>query len=199
MFDLSRATNYSVACGFTDLHLGIDGLAAIVMTQYGLELQEGSLFLFCGRRTDRIKALYWAGGCYVLLYKRLSNRRFQWSRSEKKLRKLDRSTMPKGTTVQASQAAAGYNYCNKWFAREKKYANTNSQNRKYVHQAEDEPLPDAYWLWLKTLDPVLGRKLEDAVSYTNNQKDSLCVLVEHGDVEISNNSAEIAIRPFVVG
>lgn len=89
MIDLSRVTNYYVACGYTDLRLGIDGLAAIVMTQYGLELQEDSLFLFCGRRTDRIKALYWAGDGYVLLYKRLSNGRFQWPRNETELRKLE--------------------------------------------------------------------------------------------------------------
>ena len=55
MIDLSRVTNYYVACGYTDLRLGIDGLAALVMTQYGKELQEDSLFLFCCRRTDRIK------------------------------------------------------------------------------------------------------------------------------------------------
>ena len=89
MIDLSRVTNYYVACGYTDLRLGIDGLAALVMTQYGKELQEDSLFLFCGRRTDRIKALYWSGDGYVLLYKRLSNGRFQWPRSEQELRKLE--------------------------------------------------------------------------------------------------------------
>ena len=77
------------AVGYTDLRKGIDGLAAIVMTQYGLELQEDSLFLFCGRRTDRIKALYWAGDGYVLLYKRLNNGRFQWPRSEVELRRLE--------------------------------------------------------------------------------------------------------------
>ena len=30
MIDLSRVTNYYVACGYTDLHRGIDGLAEIV-------------------------------------------------------------------------------------------------------------------------------------------------------------------------
>ena len=89
MIDLSRVTNYYVACGYTDLRIGIDGLAAIVMTQYGVEFQEDSLFLFCGWRTDRIKALYWSGDGYVLLYKRLSNGRFQWPRNETKLRKLE--------------------------------------------------------------------------------------------------------------
>ena len=89
MIDLSRVENYYVACGYTDLRYGIDGLAAIIVQQYGQDLNEDSLFLFCGRRTDRIKALYWCGDGYILLYKRLSNGRFQWPRSEKELRKLD--------------------------------------------------------------------------------------------------------------
>ena len=57
MIDLSKVRNYYVACGCTDLRLGIDGLAAVVTQQYGSRLDEESLFLFCGRRTDRIKAL----------------------------------------------------------------------------------------------------------------------------------------------
>ena len=89
MIDLSLVRNYYVACGYTDLRRGIDGLASIVIQQYGTELDEESLFLFCGRRTDRIKALYFSGDGYILLYKRLNNGKFQWPRSEAELRKLD--------------------------------------------------------------------------------------------------------------
>lgn len=89
MIDLSCIRNYYVACGYTDLRRGSDGLAAIVMTQYGIELREDSLFLFCGRRTDRIKALYWSGGGYVLIYKRLSNGAFQCPRNTEELKSLD--------------------------------------------------------------------------------------------------------------
>ena len=70
MIDLSQVRRYYVACGYTDLRRGIDGLAAIVTQQFGAQLNEESLFLFCGRRTDRIKALYWSGDGYLLLYKR---------------------------------------------------------------------------------------------------------------------------------
>lgn len=37
----------------------IDGLAALVHIQLSQEIDETSLYLFCGRRADRIKALYW--------------------------------------------------------------------------------------------------------------------------------------------
>ena len=89
MIDLSKVQNYYVACGYTDLRRGIDGLASIISQQYRNRLDEESLFLFCGRRTDRIKALYWSGDGYSLLYKRLSNGRFQWPRSEAELRLID--------------------------------------------------------------------------------------------------------------
>ena len=93
MIDLSKVQNYYVACGYTDLRRGIDGLASIIIQQYGGQLDEESLFLFCGRRTDRIKALYWSGDGYILLYKRLSNRRFQWPRSEAELRLIDHQSV----------------------------------------------------------------------------------------------------------
>ena len=84
MIDLAKVRNYYIACGYTDLRLGIDGLAAVVTQQYGSCLDEESLFLFCGRRTDRIKALYWCSNGYILLYKRLSNGKFQWPRGQKR-------------------------------------------------------------------------------------------------------------------
>ncbi len=60
-----------LATGFTDLRRGIDGLAAIVQQKFEMEPFTNTLFLFCGRRRDRIKALYWEGVGFVLLYKRL--------------------------------------------------------------------------------------------------------------------------------
>lgn len=66
----------------------IDGLAAIVQLQFHMELDEKSLFLFCGRKADRMKALDWDGTGYVLLYKRLKEKRFQWRRTEADLKSL---------------------------------------------------------------------------------------------------------------
>ena len=71
-----------VICGRSDLRKGIDGLAAIVQSQYHLEPTEKNvLFLFCGSRTDRIKGLVFEGDGYLLLYKRLTNGNFRWPRN----------------------------------------------------------------------------------------------------------------------
>ena len=67
MLDFSRVQNYYIACGYTDMRKQIDGLVAVVELQFGRKLDETSIFLFCGRRADRIKALYWDGTGYVLL------------------------------------------------------------------------------------------------------------------------------------
>jgi hypothetical protein len=68
-----------------------------------------------------------------------------------------------------------------------------------MRQAQTEPVLDAYWAWVEKLDPEPGSKLEDAVKYARNQKQALNAFLRYGDVEISNNLAENAIRPFVVG
>lgn len=44
-----------IVCGKTDLRKGIDGLAIVVAENFGLDLYDDSLFLFCGNRSDRFK------------------------------------------------------------------------------------------------------------------------------------------------
>lgn len=107
--------------------------------------------------------------------------------------------MPKGATKENSKAALGYDYCNKLFAEEKKLTGLSDAVRKTARQVKAEPLLEAYWWWLEKLDPVPGSKLAEAVTYAKNQKPYLNAFLDHGEVEISNNFAENAIRPFVVG
>ena len=55
--NFTGADKVYIACGYTDLRRGIDGLAAMVQQQFDLNPFTNTLFLFCGRRRDRIKAL----------------------------------------------------------------------------------------------------------------------------------------------
>ena len=87
MSDFSVSKVY-LACGYTDLRRGIDGLATIIEQQFKLDPCSDALFLFCGRRTDRIKALWFSGDGFVLFYKRLNNGSFQWPRSKDELKLL---------------------------------------------------------------------------------------------------------------
>ena len=72
-----------IAAGYTDLRRGIDGLASIVKFNFQLDPYEKDiLFLFCGRRSDRIKGLVWEGDGFLLLYKRLELGGFSWPRTK---------------------------------------------------------------------------------------------------------------------
>ena len=77
-----------IALGYTDLRRGIDGLAAIVQERFDLDPFTNTLFLFCGRRKDRIKGLLWEGDGFLLLYKRLEAGSFQWPRTGEEARQL---------------------------------------------------------------------------------------------------------------
>lgn len=54
--DISKAEKIYIACGYTDMRKSIDGLAAIVQQNYQLNPFQNSLFLFCGRRRDRLES-----------------------------------------------------------------------------------------------------------------------------------------------
>lgn len=86
--DISQAEHIYIACGYTDMRKAIDGLAAIVQNNFKLDPFSNSLFLFCGRKRNRLKALYWEGDGFVLLYKRLENGRFQWPMNEEQVRMI---------------------------------------------------------------------------------------------------------------
>ena len=86
--DFTGADHVYIACEYTDLRRGIDGLAELVRQQFRLDPFSNTLFLFCGRKRDRIKALYWEGNGFLLLYKRLEQGVYQWPRSESEAREL---------------------------------------------------------------------------------------------------------------
>ena len=69
-------------CGTVDLRKGIDGLATIIGDKYGQNpFEKGTLFLFCGKRSDRCKGLLWMGTGFLLLYKRFEAGRLSWPRN----------------------------------------------------------------------------------------------------------------------
>ena len=87
--NVKRYIRIYLAYGYTDLRYGIDGLARVVQDHFSLDpFQKGCLFLFCGRRTGRIKGLLWEGDGFVLIYKRLEAGHFQWPRTASEAREI---------------------------------------------------------------------------------------------------------------
>lgn len=61
MIALPPGARIWLACGVTDLRRGFDGLAALVRTQLAADPYAGHLFVFRGRRGNRLKILWWSG------------------------------------------------------------------------------------------------------------------------------------------
>ena len=92
--------------GRTDLRRGIDGLTAIISLNGMDPLEKGTLFLFCGRRNDRIRGLTFEGDGYLMITKRLSGQnRFQWPRNEEDMKNITMEqyrNLMEGFTIEGS-------------------------------------------------------------------------------------------------
>ena len=87
--DITRADEIYLICGYTDLRKSIDGLCSVVENVLHFSAKRNALFLFCGRRNDRIKALLYEPDGFVLLYKRLdSEGRYRWPRNKEEAKLL---------------------------------------------------------------------------------------------------------------
>ena len=61
-----------------DMRRQIDGLAALVADILAQDCYTGHVFVFRGRRPDRVKVLVWCRNGFVLLYKRLEKGKFRF-------------------------------------------------------------------------------------------------------------------------
>ena len=88
--DISGAANIYIITGYTDMRKSIDGLCAIIMSHLQHEPGGNSIYLFCGKRCDRIKVLLREPDGYVLLYKRLDviHGRDRWPRNSSEVKPI---------------------------------------------------------------------------------------------------------------
>lgn len=71
-------TRVYLALGATDMRKQIDGLAALVEDILEQDPFSSSLFVFCNRRRDKLKILFWQHNGFWLWYRRLERERFRW-------------------------------------------------------------------------------------------------------------------------
>lgn len=77
MLTLPSSVRVYLAAEPVDLRRGHDGLVGIVRSTWQLNPYDGHLFVFLGRRLDRVKILVWDRNGFVLYYKRLTQGRFR--------------------------------------------------------------------------------------------------------------------------
>ena len=95
-----------ILTGRTDLRRGIDGLVSFVRLNYSLDpLEKGVLFIFCGRKKDRIKGIFYEGDGWVMVYKRLTFGRYMWPNNPEEAKSLtceEYDRLMDGFTIESS-------------------------------------------------------------------------------------------------
>lgn len=109
--------------------------------------------------------------------------------------------LPKDAIISNTTAKEGVDFCNELFEVEKVLKDLSPQNRYDKRLEQSKPVLDDFFLWLKTKEKQVLPKsaLGKAIKYCLNQWRKLETFILDGRLEISNNRAERAIKPFVIG
>ena len=88
MFRLSPALAVYLHREAIDFRKSINGLAALVEHDLGLDPFASAVYVFANRRRDRVKLLGWSRNGFWLLHKRLESERFIWPRDDARVIQL---------------------------------------------------------------------------------------------------------------
>lgn len=81
----SQSRRVYLAVGNTDMRKSINGLSIMVEQVMEQNPFAGDLFVFCNRRRNMIKILYWDHNGFCVWHKRLEEHRFTWPRTREEV------------------------------------------------------------------------------------------------------------------
>lgn len=118
------------------------------------------------------------------------------------IRRYFHDAIPKGKEYDISHPAVqGVEYCNRLFRYEE-----NFKKNKYSYEKIKEmrlkyskPVLEAFLCWLDQIHPTRNSRLDKAVTYARNRKDSMLTYLEDGRCSLSNNLSEQKMKSFVIG
>lgn len=90
--DLSR-TKVFIKPGATDMRKSINGLSVIAQRTMKEDPYRNQLFVFCNRKRDRIKILYWDKNGFSLWLKWLNKHKYPWPKSDVPKQEIDISKL----------------------------------------------------------------------------------------------------------
>lgn len=110
-------------------------------------------------------------------------------------------SLPKDANTTSTLAKEGRDYCNKLFHIERSFSELTSEERYIARLEQSKPVLEAFLVWLNEKKPKVLPKsgLGKVINYCLNQWSKLETFLENGEIELSNNRAERAIKPFVIG
>ena len=107
--------------------------------------------------------------------------------------------IPKGVKTDDTRASKALELIGKIFAADEGLIGLPSEERQERRQIILKPLLEEYWSFIESIYASNGSGLAKAVTYSINQKAYLNNVLLSGDLELTNNLAERAIKPFVIG
>jgi len=90
---IPESSRVYLALGVTDMRKAINGLSVLVEQAMTLDPFSGDLFVFCNRRQNIIKILYWDTNGFCLWHKRLEKDRFKWPKRPDQVWMIDRNQL----------------------------------------------------------------------------------------------------------
>jgi transposase len=118
-------------------------------------------------------------------------------------RKFDEAikACPKGADQALLASQEGLDFCNQLFKIEREIEDKTFEESKEARTLRSRPLLDRFLSWLnqKSRQVLPKSSLGTAIQYCLNQWPKLTVYLEDGRLDLSNNRAERAIKPFVIG
>jgi len=85
MLNLPPSVKVFIAAEVTDMRKSIDALSEVVQSTLNKDPFSGHLFVFCNKRGDKIKILYWDRNGFCLWYKRLERGVFRLPKVQAKV------------------------------------------------------------------------------------------------------------------
>ena len=124
-----------------------------------------------------------------------------WSHARRKYADIIKTLPAEAQKRCSTPAHIGRKYCNDLFDIERDLKDATPEERHAARQLRSRPVLDAYREWLDkmVIETTSQNKLGEAIRYSINQWEDLIRFMEDGRLELDNNRAERAIKPFVMG
>lgn len=125
-----------------------------------------------------------------------------WNHARRKFMNVIKAMEKKSKQkVKAGKATKGINYIKRLYGIEKDIKDKTIEEKYEIRQARAKPILDDMKKWIdqSMLNIAPKTLIGKAISYVNNEWIKLYCYIDDGRLNIDNNPAENAIRPYVVG
>lgn len=102
--------------------------------------------------------------------------------------------------ITTSAGYPGVKYIDELFKVEREIENLSPDEKVAKRQEKSAPIFKNFYDWVSLVSQkyITNKKLKEALTYAENQKENLIKFLEDGRIPLTNSKAERAIRPFAV-